>query len=172
VGNLLMYFLELLVCQRSPADAPASPTLLAALLVVDVLLAGFASSLLGQTSFLPSVIASNLVFLICMGGIFSLRSMRSRWLQSCVAAMGAGLLFSVMGVVVSLAYQAAMSPKAGPIAAFTAITMLVLLCWQCFVLAHVLRLAVKWSMAQAIPAATAVILVSIFAARWAMPETA
>jgi hypothetical protein len=169
VINLLIYFLELLVCQRSPADAPPSPALLAALLVVDVLLAAVANSLLGAQSFLPSVIASNLVFLFAMGGIYALRGLQPRWLQSCVAALGAGLLFSVMGIIVSLGYQAAHSPKTGPIAAFVAITMLVLLCWQCFVVAHILRLGVNWRMVQAIPAATAVILTCLFAAQWAKP---
>jgi hypothetical protein len=169
VINLLMYFLELLVCQRSPSDAPASPALLAALLISDVLLAAVANTLLGVQSFLPSVIASNLVFLFAMGGIFILRGVKTRWLQSCVAALGAGLLFTLMGIVVSLIYQAAHSPKTGPIAAFVAITMLVLLCWQCFVIAHILRLGVNWRMAQAIPAATAVVLVCVFSAQWALP---
>lgn len=108
-------------------------------------------------------VLESLLLLLFTYLVLTLRGLVTRWLQTCTAMAGAGLVFSViaMPLFYSLDISAGASPSPLPY-----LLILVLIIWNISVLAHILRHALSSSMAIGVVAALGYIWLVTFAVGW------
>jgi hypothetical protein len=167
--KLLYFFFEMLTFKRSPAEAPYSPALLAALLIIDVLLTAVVNIGLKRPAQIDQTLITDLTVMAALAGILSLRNQSSRWLQASISFFGAALLINLLVFLLAIAYHLANAPQSGPVAGFFAISILIFFVWEIAILAHILRFAANWTMAAALPAAIAMAVLVLAVSRYVAP---
>ena len=167
--QLLFYFFELLSFKGSPSDAPYSPRLLAALILIDICLEAIGNYGFGSANAIIGAIASPALLIAGVAGILALRNTSARLLQTLTAYFGAVVPLNMLSLGLALAYQAFNAPKAGSVAAFFGLGMLCMLLWHTAVLVHILRASANWLAVQALPAAIALTIFVTVGVQLLMP---
>ena len=168
--QLLFYFFELLSFKGSPSDAPYSPRLLAALILIDISLEAIGNYGFGNSNAMVGAIVSPALLCGGVAGILALRNTSPRLMQTLTAYFGAVLPLNVLSLGLALGYHAFNAPKAGPVAAFFGLGMLCMLLWHTALLLHLLRASANWLAVQALPAAIALTIFVAVGVQLLMPS--
>lgn len=166
MGQLLLYFFDLMSFKRSPADAPYSARTLITLIALDLLLQAVANYGFSTGNSLASSLIVDAAFILGISGILAARNTLPRLLQTLVAYFGANFGLSLIAFILALLYHAASAPKAGPIAIFFVLSTLFLVVWHTAILTHLLRAAANWLLVQALAAAIALTIIMISFGQW------
>ena len=153
--QLLFYFFELLSFKGSPSDAPYSPRLLAALILIDIGLEAIGNYGFGNANAFVGAIISPALLCGAVAGILALRNSSARLMQTLTAYFGAVIPLNLLSLGLALGYQTVNAPKAGSVAAFFALGMICMLLWHTALMVHILRASANWLTIQALPAAIA-----------------
>lgn len=167
--QLLFYFFELLSFKGSASDAPYSPSLLAALILIDISLEAIGNYGFGNSHAFVGALVSPALLAGGIAGILSLRNTSARLLQTLTAYFGAVVPLNLLSLGLALVYQAVNAPKEGSVAAFFALGMLCMLLWHTALLVHILRASANWLAIQALPAAIALTIFVTMGVRLLMP---
>ena len=166
MGQLLLYFFDLMSFKRSPADAPYSAAILSLFIILDLALQAIASYGFGTTSSIASALIVDAAFILGLSGIFAVRNTLPRLLQTLVAYFGANFGLSLIAFILALLFHAAKAPKTGPIAIFFVLSTVFLVVWHTAILTHLLRAAANWLLIQALAAALALTIIMISLGQW------
>lgn len=166
MGQLLLYFFDLMSFKRSPAEAPYSANILIVLIVLDLLLQAIANYGFGTDNSIAGTLIVDAAFILGLSGILAVRNTMARLLQTLVAYFGASFGLSLIAFILALLYHAAKAPKSGPIAIFFVLSTLFLVLWHTAILTHLLRAAANWLWVQAIAAAIALTIIMISLGQW------
>ncbi len=168
--QLLFYFFELLSFKGSPSDAPYSPSLLAALILIDISLEAIGNYGFGNSNAMVGAIVSPALLCGGVAGILALRNTSPRLMQTLTAYFGAVLPLNLLSLGLALGYHAFNAPKAGSVAAFFGLGMLCMLLWHTALLVHILRASANWLTVQALPAAMALTVFVTVGVQLLMPS--
>ncbi len=167
--QLLFYFFELLSFKGSPSDAPYSPRLLAALIVVDISLEAIGNYGFGSANAVVGALISPALLTAGVAGILALRNTSARLLQTLTAYFGAVVPLNLLSLGLALAYQTFNAPKTGTVAAFFGLALVCMLLWHTALLVHILRASANWLAVQALPAAIALTIFVTVGVQMLMP---
>ena len=167
--QLLFYFFELLSFKGSPSDAPYSPNLLAALILIDISLDTIGNYGFGSANAMIGAIVSPALLIAGIAGILALRNTSARLIQTLTAYFGAVVPLNLLSLGLALGYQAFNAPKTGSVAAFFGLGLLSTLLWHTALLVHILRASANWLAVQALPAAIALTIFVTVGVQMLMP---
>jgi len=141
---LFQTFFDICLFRKRPQDIPAAPELF----WVILLCYGLISAILSyptQTIYiavLTGLIESAMLLLITWIFLY-LRSLPARWLQTCTALAGTGVIFSLMAFPL---FYFRVYAQAGPaLQALTSLLIICLILWNISVMTHILKNALSSS---------------------------
>jgi hypothetical protein len=168
--QLLFYFFDLLSFKGSPSDAPYSPPLLAALILIDISLEAIGNYGFGSANAVVGALISPALLTAGVAGILALRNTSARLLQTLTAYFGAVVPLNLLSLGLALGYQTFNAPKAGSVAAFFGLSLVCMLLWHTALLVHILRASANWLAVQALPAAIALTIFVTVGVQLLMPN--
>lgn len=141
---LVRAFYEICLFRKRPQDLPASPVLFWMVLCLYAVISGLLSYP-SQTA--PAALATGLIealMLMLITWLFLyLRSVPERWLQTCTALAGTGVIFSA--VALPLFYATVLVEVSAALESFISLQVIILVVWNIAVMAYILRHALSSS---------------------------
>lgn len=136
---LILFFVELCALRRAPQDLPASPVLLA-LMMVGSLIVGWVVGLVAGLSLGLSLMQTLAELVLTLAALYlalSLVRHPGRFVQAATALLGAGLVIGVLAIL-PLSFNPTGTQET-ELAALGALLLLVIFVWSLVVSGHILR---------------------------------
>jgi hypothetical protein len=167
---LFQRFLDLCLLKAGPADMPSSIWLLKALVVLFAIIEFFSLQIVYPwwDSMMTSLMRV-CVLMVFVYGILYLNSRRTRFIQTVIAVLGAGIILNIVSIPITLAAQA-VHEMHNQLTSIILLLVMVLMFWVLMVHAHIFQQALDVKSGRAAVAAVVYVLLNMLISRFLLGE--